>query len=61
MATTLYDHRRVLVFEYKQHKFYEDPLSDDTPFIHIDNKGRERKTELYSEDEAIQYVDSLED
>jgi len=49
----------VLVFQYKQHTFYIDPLDDDGVFTHIDNRGRSVDTAFYDEEEAIEYVDNL--
>jgi hypothetical protein len=50
---------KILVLEYKGHKFYADIISYDTELVHIDNKGNIVHSRCCDETEAMQYVDDM--
>ena len=52
---------KVLVFQYKGHKFYMDVRKgDDVPLVHITPKGKEVDSNVWDEQEAVEAVDTQE-
>lgn len=52
--------KKLLVFEYKRHKFYMDVLTPDCGLVHIDPKGQEIDSNVWDEQDAVDYVDGIE-